>query len=173
MSGGAMSGGFASLTSSLLARKGTARPAMRAAVNSSLDDLGWNDMGDDQPAPSVDTDANAYPQPLKYQETIAEEFSAPVEAVEPAKPVVPISAVVRPIKSAVRVTRKPKLALGKVAFTLRLDAERHLKLRLATAVTNRSAQKIVTDALDAFLDAHPEIEELAGHVPPLKAEGRN
>lgn len=51
----------ASLSSGLLARKGTARPAMRRQFPSSFgssstpsasidaDDLGWNDMGEDQP----------------------------------------------------------------------------------------------------------------------------
>lgn len=168
----AVNGGFASLTSSLLARKGAAKPAMRPTISTNLDDLGWNDMGEEQ-AQAVPAEARAVPQPLKYQETIAEEFSAPIEAAEPVKPVVAVSNVVRPIKSGIRVTRKPQPAVGKIAFTLRLDAERHLKLRLATAMTNRSAQKIVSDALDAFLAAHPEIDELAGHVPPLKAEGRN
>jgi hypothetical protein len=32
-------------------------------------------------------------------------------------------------------------------------------------VTHRSAQQIVTDALDAFLDSLPEIEAMAGQVP--------
>jgi len=45
---------FASLSSSLLARKGAAKPAMRPqgwgqGVN--LEDLGWNDMGGPSPAP--------------------------------------------------------------------------------------------------------------------------
>jgi len=154
-------GGFASLTSTLLARKGGARPAMRAALSTNLDDLGWNDMGEERPS---------VPQPIKYQEAIAEEF-----AVEPeeTKPVAKQSAVVRPIRAVSRVTRKPELAVGKIAFTLRLDAERHLRLRLATAVSNRSAQKIVLDALDAYLVAHPELDELAEQVPPRKAESRN
>ncbi|MFC4291928.1 hypothetical protein ACFOWX_05810 [Sphingorhabdus arenilitoris] len=54
---------------------------------------------------------------------------------------------------------------GKAAFTLRLDKDRHLKLRLACAVSNRSAQMLVTDALDAFLENMPEIGQLAARVP--------
>ena len=50
---------------------------------------------------------------------------------------------------------------GKAAFTLRLEPERHLKLRLACAVDGRSAQQIVTAALDQFLAAMPELETLA------------
>ncbi|HYE29512.1 MAG TPA: hypothetical protein VEA61_14930, partial [Allosphingosinicella sp.] len=54
---------------------------------------------------------------------------------------------------------------AKAAFTLRLDSERHLKLRLACALSRRSAQQLVTEALDDFLDSLPELETLAGHVP--------
>jgi hypothetical protein len=50
---------------------------------------------------------------------------------------------------------------GKAAFTLRLDPERHLKLRLACALNGRSAQLLVTDALDLFLDGMPELEAMA------------
>jgi hypothetical protein len=66
---------------------------------------------------------------------------------------------------------KPRAAAGlknKAAFTLRLDQDRHLKLRLACAVRNKSAQMLVTDALDAFLDSMPEIGQLAAHVPARK-----
>lgn len=56
----------------------------------------------------------------------------------------------------------------KAAFTLRLDSERHLKLRLACAVRHQSAQQLVTDALDAFLDSMPEIGHLASHIPAKK-----
>jgi len=50
---------------------------------------------------------------------------------------------------------------GKAAFTLRLDPDRHLKLRLACAVNGRSAQQLVTDALDVLLERIPELEAMA------------
>ena len=50
---------------------------------------------------------------------------------------------------------------GKAAFTLRLEPARHLKLRLACAVNGRSAQQIVTDALDRLLADMPELEAMA------------
>ena len=50
---------------------------------------------------------------------------------------------------------------AKAAFTLRLDPERHLKLRLACAVGGRSAQQLVTDALDRLLENMPELEAMA------------
>jgi hypothetical protein len=59
---------------------------------------------------------------------------------------------------------KPRSAPGlkaKAAFTLRLDPERHLKLRLACAVKGRSAQMLVTDAVDRLLADMPELDSMA------------
>jgi hypothetical protein len=67
-------------------------------------------------------------------------------------------------ESASRRVPKPRAAAGskaKAAFTLRLDSERHFRLRLACAVGGRSAQQIVTDALDQLLAAMPELDTLA------------
>ncbi len=59
-------------------------------------------------------------------------------------------------------TAKPaKAKAGQAAFTLRLDPERHLRLRLACAARNCSAQQLVTLALDRLLNDLPEIEQLA------------
>ena len=55
----------------------------------------------------------------------------------------------------------PAGSKAKAAFTLRLDPARHLKLRLACAVDGRSAQQIVTDALDRLLDDMPELDAMA------------
>ena len=54
----------------------------------------------------------------------------------------------------------------KAAFTLRLDADRHLLLRLACVVQNRSAQQIVTEALDRLLADMPDLTKLAASLPP-------
>ena len=67
-------------------------------------------------------------------------------------------------ESVSRRVPRPRVAngsKGKAAFTLRLDSERHFKLRLACAVAGRSAQQIVTDALDQLLAAMPELDTLA------------
>jgi hypothetical protein len=79
---------------------------------------------------------------------------------EPPELVTPVPAVA----PAPRRDPQPRVARGskaKAAFTLRLEPERHLKLRLACAVDGRSAQQIVTDALDQFLAEVPELEALA------------
>ncbi|MGE3690252.1 MAG: hypothetical protein AB7F98_02595 [Novosphingobium sp.] len=61
--------------------------------------------------------------------------------------------------------RRSALAQGRnAAFTLRLDAERHLKLRMACTLENRSAQQIVTEALDNLLSALPGVADLAARA---------
>lgn len=92
-----------------------------------------------------------------------------VVAMTPVVRLKPSIAEVAAMQS-VQIVKAPKKraapgSKGKAAFTLRLDNDRHLKLRLACAVSNRSAQMIVTDALDAFLDSMPEIGHLAARVP--------
>ena len=69
-----------------------------------------------------------------------------------------------PRAAVARMVSAPRAAPGskaKAAFTLRLDRDRHLKLRLACAVSGRSAQMLVTDALDALLNSMPELDSLA------------
>ncbi|WP_416172346.1 hypothetical protein [Allopontixanthobacter sp.] len=256
---------FASLSPSLLARKGGARPAMRpqhggllgsigagsntdSLSDESLDDLGWNDMGDEH-APHHDSEAvKLTPSPVN-EITAAEarqldeqagaklaEFavtgSAPghqdargqqdvlAKRIERKSPPILSDAIMSndddadqfetdseyqledeagydaedglgfeddsydedaqdaglrfhatPRITAVKVprpARAPRVAAvdqgRRAAFTLRLDPERHLKLRLASTITGRSAQQIVTDALDAFLGDMPELATLAAQV---------
>src|SRR3546814_9625189 len=63
-------------------------------------------------------------------------------------------------------------ARDKAAFTLRLDAERHLRLRLASAVTARSAQTILTELLDDYLASLPEIDAMASRLPAARPARR-
>jgi hypothetical protein len=52
----------------------------------------------------------------------------------------------------------------RAAFTLRLDRERHLKLRLAATIRGMSAQALVTEALDALLAHFDELDTIAAHL---------
>jgi hypothetical protein len=166
---------FASLSSTLLARKGHAKPAMRPQgfqmmgeatprvihhdfsssnghLNGDHDDLGWNDMGHDS---SVDApvamhndplpEAAAPPPVVNQQERLEQEFGKQ-EALEAIR------------KQSTRAAPGSK---GKAAFTLRLDSERHFRLRLVCAVNHRSAQQIVTLALDEYLARQPDNAALA------------
>lgn len=85
-----------------------------------------------------------------------------MQALPEPQPVTPAAApkATKPIDRA--ADKVP--AREKVAFTLRLDKDRHLKLRLASAVTNQSAQRLVTEALDRFLEEHPDVQALSGHA---------
>jgi hypothetical protein len=98
-------------------------------------------------------DLGPAPGDLNEPETL--ELDEPV-AFEPAPVAVVASTPAR--SSAPAVKGKAK---AKAAFTLRLDPERHLKLRLACAVRGRSAQQLVTDALDQLLGRMPELDDMA------------
>lgn len=166
---------MASLSSNLLARKGQARPAMRPqgfvglSPGTTQDDLGWNDMGE-EPAPAA-----AKPEVLRQIEALDEQISQPAPApareavAEPVAPPPPAPAR----RAAAPPSRAPKPAdrTAKFAFTLRLDNDRHLRLRLASALSNRSAQHLVCQALDAFLESMTEVEALARQVDPAKDHG--
>lgn len=111
--------------------------------------------------------AEPAPPPVVEQQRAVEAAFAEPEQELPAAP-----RFERPQQAAVRRPRTPRgrerSAPGdkaKAAFTLRLDRDRHLKLRLACAVTHRSAQQIVTEALDEFLASIPEIDAMASRVP--------
>jgi hypothetical protein len=198
---------FASLSSTLLARKGSAKPAMRPqgwGQGMGLEDLGWNDMGggstpsvaavpdfDDRPehvpssiaaltpAPrsTAPVELEPVPSPVVEQQRVIEaSFAEPAPEPEPAPEAVQVEPepAAEPVLAApakakvVALPPRPRQAAGsksKAAFTLRLEADRHLRLRLACAVTHRSAQQLVTDALDAFLATLPELDAMAGHLP--------
>ena len=197
---------YASLSSGLLARKGTARPAMRPqGYHTGLEDLGWNDMGPIQPvvetleeedlpehvpssisaltpAPKLPRgeDVVEEPEVVAQQRAIAESFPPEAE-VEPIEEVLEEQAapvevpMVKPRAHVVPLPKRPAVKAKaeesrKAAFTLRLDAERHLRLRLATAVTGQSAQQIVTGALDALLASLPDVEALAERAVSAKAK---
>ena len=98
---------------------------------------------------------------LGVEDSVEEEIDDTAEAYEdePA----PVAILPKAIAVPHRAPR-PRSAPGskaKAAFTLRLDPERHLKLRLACAVNGRSAQQLVTDALDQLLVDMPELETMA------------
>ncbi len=95
----------------------------------------------------------------------------PLSISREVAPLTEHSAVVEAARKAKKTTKNPAPAKksrtrkAKAAFTLRLDAERHLKLRLATAVKNVSAQQLVTKAVDEYLRTIPELDDLAERIP--------
>jgi len=66
---------------------------------------------------------------------------------------------------AAKKARVPAAQSGRrAAFTLRLDADRHLKLRLAATVQGVSAQALVTEALDRLLAEFDALDVIANHL---------
>jgi predicted HicB family RNase H-like nuclease len=147
---------FAKLSSGLLARKGGALPAMRSAANKVQHhqqatahqlnvDLGHDDMGEDAEVialnPGVTFAQATVPKVVQQQAEVAMRLSKPSKE------------------------RRSALAEGRnAAFTLRLDAERHLQLRMACTLQNRSAQQLITDALDQMIAGLPDVAMLASQA---------
>lgn len=116
--------------------------------------------------PEEGLEAHAPEVPLEHHEPEAmfEHHEPEVVAVE-IQPEVAAAPVTRaapaPARRGAPRARSAPGSKNKAAFTLRLDRERHLKLRLACAVDGRSAQQLVTDALDHMLERMPELDGLA------------
>ncbi len=109
-------------------------------------------LADNEPEEEADDTAEAFePEPDHAPEV---EVPAPLLVVAAAPAPAPAP------RRAPRARSTPG-SKAKAAFTLRLDRERHLKLRLACAVDGRSAQQLVTDALDQLLGRMPELDSMA------------
>jgi hypothetical protein len=120
----------AALSSSLLARKGNAMPAS---------------LGGLPPHPLMPQRLDGWlPPPFPPE---------PMPPRRPARPVseIPVTEIpVTEIPPARAASNPPSHNRG-VKVSLRLDEDRHLKLRLAAAHQHRSGQEILLAALDAYL----------------------
>jgi len=86
--------------------------------------------------------------------------SAPLAPAPLSEPV-----AVAPAPRAPQIARIPApQAVRRAAFTLRLDADRHLKLRLAATMQGVSAQALVTEALDRLLAEYDDLDVIANHL---------
>lgn len=147
---------FAPLSPALLARKGGAKPAMRsqlgllparsaeAAEDAAMDeeDLGWNDLGESEPATAQ---IIAFTPAQTNKRTQRSRTHEEVNLVTAA-------------------AKKPSGKEARSSFTLRLDPERHMKLRLACTLQGCSAQVFVTNALDRLLGTMPDVQRLAAQA---------
>ncbi|MCK0099835.1 type II toxin-antitoxin system HicB family antitoxin [Qipengyuania sp. S6317L1] len=174
---------FASLGPTLLARKGGAKPAMRPQVaplpgvvvssEDQLEDLGWNDMGDANDTQTGDQTGSDSPVVREQQDRLAKRIAAgEADAVLP-QPVAKIPSrkkLKAQKKSVSKATAATPKTLKRAAFTLRLDPERHLKLRLAATINGKSAQALLTEALDAMLSEIADLDALARRVKPTMTQ---
>ena len=142
-------------------------------VPQSTDDMAQAEVANDRDAIAPQTEALNGADVRADDSALAEETLAEETPAEPpAQPLLASKPRSKPKPSVPQATQgKPRVAArNKAAFTLRLDQDRHLKLRLACAVRNVSAQKLVTAALDEMLASMPELNELTRHVPARSAE---
>ncbi|SEM41601.1 hypothetical protein SAMN05192583_0116 [Sphingomonas gellani] len=172
--------------------------ASLAGVGGGLEDLGWNDMGSGEgaavpdvhiapaPAPAPVTAENAdvpvpMPAVLTQREALGEVLGGVVtpaaeepqpEEPQPEEPRVDRNVSVATAARLARESAQQTKKTGKAAFTLRLDGERHLRLRLASALAGKSAQQLVTHAVDGLLKTLPEVELLVAQLPPARKAGR-
>ena len=158
---------FASLTPRLLARKGAAKPAMRRQDTSKFvsggapvqpDDLGWNDWG--QNNDQKRDQAQVSPEPAARPAARAQTRAADLSEREIPEVLRQIEQIAWRINQTVPPPQASASEGRRAAFTLRLDAERHFRLKMAGVVLNRSAQVLVTEALDKYLSEIPEVAHL-------------
>lgn len=182
---------FASLNPALLARKGGAKPAMRPQLAplpddtstieaDKLEDLGWNDMGQETDgtesaevvsitgaAANEDAIGEVSPVIRRQQKDLSERVLADAAMDGPIiDDEDEVEAIVRKAKKSRTAKKsKPAKSAGKsgkrAAFTLRLDTQRHIKLRLASTMRGMSAQALVTEALDTMFADFEELDALA------------
>ena len=123
----------ASLTSSLLAPKGDAAPAHLHQVYPLLDGRGERAASEPARVPA----------------------NRPIQGDDEAAMFAPAAATSEDDISPLKRDR-----LGRVKLSLRLDAERHTRLRLAAAHTGRRLQDVLTAALDSYLsEIAPTLQE--------------
>ena len=121
------------------------------------------------PAPVAEVPAPFVEEPVSAPALVAE---SPVPAVDAAS-LAPVEVTDVPVRGpAPRIVRPaampaavPKPKAHRAAFTLRLDAERHRKLRIAALLGRRSCQQLVTEALDRFLETQPDVADWADRLP--------
>ncbi len=129
---------------------------------------------DEEEVEPAEAPADEVPAEEEFDETA--ELYEPEAEEEPIAALAPVIEFVAPAPAPARSPRhaaQPRRvptsraapgAKGKAAFTLRLDPARHLKLRLACAVSASSAQILVTEALDALLAGMPELDAMAARA---------
>lgn len=110
-------------------------------------DYGSADYDEDEEAEEADT---AIYSPLAPHIALPDPQPAPMPAAAP--------------RTAARTRMPAPQSARRAAFTLRLDADRHLKLRLAATMQGVSAQVLVTEALDRLLAEYDELDIIANHL---------
>lgn len=150
----------ASLTGSLLARKGAAYPASYSAPNASPQTPagaeGSHNSADvvrsGMPLAPHTSDQGPQMQDGRFVEEMKDAKAAPAPMAA-----APVAAAPAPGSAASPDVEEPGLPqvmdkMGRVRLSVRLDPDRYLRVKMASARTRWSAQDIVIAALDRYLD---------------------
>lgn len=147
----------ASLTGSLLARKGAAYPAAYSAPSTAPSTAPEDSQDESQPQRAYNDPrviasappqpaAAATPDPQSHDDQLVPDSSNSAEPVA-ATPVPMPAAGSEEGLSIPQVMDK----MGRVRLSVRLDPDRYLRVKMASARTRWSAQDIVIAALDRYL----------------------
>jgi hypothetical protein len=172
---------FASLSPTLLARKGGAKPAMRSQLHypDSLartvpeDDLGWNDMGQEQ-AWRADSGGSSTScrrraefqrsrrcRPAQVGRDLGARLGASLQSSSSARR--SPSGSHRSATASASAAPRSRTAAAPPSPCGSMPTATS-KLRLACTIRNRSAQQLVTEALDRLIDELPDLATLAAQV---------
>ena len=136
------------LNGGLLARKGTAAPSTDLRPEAgSLDRIG-------EPLPFSRKDDDVTPSP-------AEEKVQSVYTGVHSRPRISIRKAMAQKKVAEAAAKKRAENADRVAMTVRMDEDQHVKLKVYCAHMKKSAQEVFLEALDNFIDSHQNDVEMA------------
>lgn len=122
------------LTSALLTRKGLASPSAAPPSRATL----VESMQAQPPLPAETPPSPATPEPTPLRANLSD-WIGPRESGSKAKESVPTA---------------PRSAEKRVRVSLRLDRDRHLRMKLVATHLNRTLQSLFTQAIDEYFERH-------------------
>ena len=124
----------ASLTSALLSRKGMASPSAAPASRANM----VESMPAQPPLPAEMPPSPATPEPTPLRADLSD-WLGPKKSESKAKESVPTA---------------PRSAEKRVRVSLRLEVDRHLRMKLVATHLNRTMQSLFTQAIDEYFERH-------------------
>lgn len=145
------------LNSGLLARKGSAAPSTDLRPEAgSLDRIV-------EPLPNSNPSATSTPTAGTGQ---------PFYTGVHSRPRISIRKPANDKKSKRPPVKKTASGPERVAMTVRMDEEQHIKLKVYCAHAKKSAQEVFLEALDAFMESHKDDVEMADCACFRKSKGK-
>jgi predicted transcriptional regulator len=124
----------ASLTSALLTRKGMASPSAAPASRANMVEL----MQGQPPLPAETPPSPARPAPIPLRAHLSDRIRPKMSER----------------KAGENMPTAPRSAEKRVRVSLRLDVDRHLRLKLVATHLNSTMQSVFTQAIDEYFERH-------------------